>query len=487
MNISKLWFLPIVLTFTTTCPAHHSKEQDKKLNVLFLSVDDLRPELNCFGQTHIVSPNFDKLAEQGMVFTRAYCNVPVCGASRASVFSGLYPDYGRYVNYDAKIDNDTPGILTLPKYLKQNGYYTVSIGKNMHFPGDAADSWSEQPWRPDYPFANKPDVQVYWRDYQHPDNIWTKNENYPAGAAGPAWESANVDDTVYQDGKIALKAMETLERLASKNQPFFMGLGFIKPHLPFCAPQKYWDLYSEKVIKLADNPFMPEGAPGRAWIDSPELRAYANIPESGVDIADEQALKLRHGYYACVSYIDALIGQVVAKLEKLEIADNTVIMLWGDHGYTLGEHKMWGKIQNFDKAMRATLYVKSPDVKKGKTSSSLVSFVDMYPTICELLELDLPHHLVGKSFSKVLENPNEKVNDYVFCKWISGESIIGENLIYTRYYNRETNDFDTHMLYDHRIDPDENRNVVNDPQYAKNVEKMTRILEKHRVDRKSIE
>lgn len=479
-RIIHILLLIIAITFTA-CTGNN--KDAVKPNILFISIDDLRPELNCYGESYIKSPNMDKLAAEGLTFTRAYCTVPVCGASRASLFSGLYPDINRFVNYDARVDKDAPGIKTIPEFFKEKGYKTLSVGKTFHFPADNAHAWSEQPWRPDYPIKNDLDVQVYWRDYQHPKNKWTKDENYPSGAWGPAWEKADVHDTVYQDGKIAQKAVETLERLAESNEPFFLGLGFIKPHLPFCAPQKYWDLYAADEITPASNPHMPKDAPALAWIDSPELRAYANIPEAGTPINEEQAFHLKHGYAACISYIDAQLGLVLNKLEDLGLAENTLVVIWGDHGYSLGEHKLWGKISNFDDAMRASLIVKAPGLTNGKITESLISFVDVYPTLCDYAGLEKPAHLDGKSFLKVIENPASSVNNYVFGKWIGGESIITPDLIYTKYFNQKNGAVISEMLYDHRTDPDENINVVQNPEYKNKINHLSGILIKHRETR----
>ena len=334
------------------------QKENQPPNILFISIDDLRPELNCFGASNIFSPNIDQLASEGMVFQSAYCNVPVCGASRASLLSGLYPTNKRFTNYGSRVEKDAPGVTTLPEHFKNNGYFTTSIGKVFHHLDDGLQSWSEVPYRPDYP--NDIHQQELWRDYQSPENAHTKVEKLPLGAAGPAWEAADVHDTVYYDGKTTQLALNKLESLAKSKQPFFLGVGFIRPHLPFNCPKKYWDLYNENQIDLADNPFMPENAPKDAWHSYRELRGYTNIPKGKEAIADSSALKLRHGYYACVSYIDAQIGQIMQKLGELKLDKNTIIVLWGDHGWSLGEHSLWCKHSCFNNALQTTLLIKAP-------------------------------------------------------------------------------------------------------------------------------
>lgn len=473
-----LLFLGIVaLGFAFACT--NSKTPEKP-NILFIAVDDLRPEINMYGESHIISPNLDRLAQDGVVFNRAYCNVPVCGASRASLMTGIFPTPQRFTTYGARVDEEADEYPTLTETFQQNGYLTTNLGKIFHHLDDGVDGWSEEPYRPDYP--NSVHQQELWRDYQSEELSWTKESDLPLGAAGPAWEAAYVDDTLYYDGKTTYLALNKLEELKKSDKPFFFGLGYIRPHLPFNCPRKYWDLYDENDIELAKNHFMPENAPKDANFTFSELRSYTNISNDKTDlIPEEQAYKLRHGYYACVSYIDAQIGMVIDKLKELDMYDNTIIVLWGDHGWSLGEHTHWGKHTCFDNALQVPLFVKAPKHLQGANTEALVSLVDLYPTLCELAGIEKPVHLDGKSFVPVLKDSEAKVNDYIFARWTNGESVKSDKYLYTQYYKnaKSCKEMKSSMLYNHETDPEENVNIVADTESKAVVEKLKSTLEEH--------
>ena len=447
-----------------------------KPNILFIAVDDLRPELNCYGQTHIISPNIDAIADQGIVFKNAYVTVPVCGASRASLLTGIHPTPSRFIDYGSRVDKEAAGITTLPEHFKNNGYYTTSVGKIFHHPDDGLASWSDQPVRPDYP--NTLAQQELWRDYQSEENAYTKKDKLPLGAAGPAFEAADVADNVYYDGKTADLALKKIEKLAGQEQPFFLGVGFIRPHLPFNAPKKYWDLYDPEKIRLATNDSMPDHAPQESWHNYGELRSYTNIPNDTLPIRDEKALQLRHGYYASVSFIDAQIGKIIDKLKALGLYENTHIVLWGDHGWSLGEHTLWCKQSCFTQANHAPLIVKRAGDTKGKSTKSLVSFIDIYPTLCELSGLPKPIHTSGESFVSVLDDPQQEINEYIFWRWQNGETVKSPDFMLTRYTN-EIGDKVSYMLYDHNADFEESENIIEKPEYKQAAQQMISALDGH--------
>jgi iduronate 2-sulfatase len=261
-------------------------------NVLFISVDDLRPELACYGKQHIHSPNIDQLAKNGVLFERAYCMVPTCGASRASLMTGIRPARNRFVNYLTWAEKDAPGITTFNTQFRKSGYYTVSLGKIFHHPEDNAKGWSEPAWIP---------KRIPWYRQPENDELHKKRQKQGKRKRGPAWESAEVPDNAYADGVLAERAIADLRRLKTNNQPFFLAVGFFKPHLPFIAPKKYWDLYDREKIQLPDNYRVPKDAPKESIHTSGELRAYSGIPAKG-PVSDETARNLIHGYYACVRY-----------------------------------------------------------------------------------------------------------------------------------------------------------------------------------------
>ena len=438
---------------------------NKKMNVLFIAVDDLRLQAGIFDQKQMHTPTLDKLGNSGVVFTRAYCSVPVCGASRASLLSGLRPTPTRFVNYYANKDKEAPEVTSLPKYFRENGYTTISLGKVYHDTYDDIDAWSEKPWDGVVP-------QHTWRDYVLEENIELQN-NIDIKAGYP-YECADVEDNAYRDGKFAEKAISHLKQFKTTGEPFFLAVGFVKPHLPFNAPKKYWDLYNEKDIKLASNPNKPENAPKEAMHTWGELRAYYGIPKKG-PVSDEMAKKLIHGYYASVSYSDAQIGKVLDELERLGLAENTIVVLWGDHGWHLGEHGLWCKHCNFDRVMNAPLIIKVPGKAVGAKTETLVEFIDIYPTLCDLTGLKQPKHLDGKSLVPVLTNPSAIHKQAVFCRYHNGESVITKDFVYTKWIKE--GQYVSQMLYNHTTDIKENRNVAEKPAYKNIVEKMNLLLE----------
>ncbi|MCC5929640.1 MAG: sulfatase [Cyclobacteriaceae bacterium] len=450
------------------CIQCNQKEQ-KPFNVLFIAVDDLRPELNAYGKTRIQSPHIDRLAREGTTFTRAYCNVPVCGASRASILTGLRPTRERFLGYDTWVDKDAPGIITLPMHFKNHGYYTISNGKVAHHQGDCEGVWDEE-WRP------RPQG-TSWRDYLLPENLALDDSI----KRGPSWEIADVPDSAYFDGKIAVKTIRDLQKLKEKDQPFFLAVGFFKPHLPFNAPKKYWDLYDPADIGLADNPFKPENAPDAAMHNFGELRNYHGIPPTG-PLPDTLANRLRHGYHACVSYTDAQIGHLLNALDELGLRQNTIVILWGDHGFNLGEHGLWCKHCNFNTSLNAPLIISAPGYAGGQKTFTVTEFIDIYPTLSELSGLELPEHLDGLSLVSVLKDPEHLHKNYAVSKYGNGVTLIQDQFFYTEWRTRNDSIY-ARMLYDHQTDPDENINISERPETAQRVKEMsTALLEKRGVD-----
>ncbi len=435
----------------------------KKPNVLFIAVDDLRPQLGCYGHKQMMSPNIDRLASEGVTFLRSYCQVPVCGASRASLLTGARPTPNRFLGYDTWAEKDLPGALSLAQHFKNNGYHTISNGKIFHHRTDCIDSWSEDPFRPAGP----------WRNYLLEESRKLEASNSPK--RGPAYEAADVADNAYFDGMIADKGMADLRRLKSMDKPFFLALGFFKPHLPFNAPKKYWDMYKREQIDLADNPFTPRGAPDAALHNWGELRAYAGIPPKG-PLSDEQARTLIHGYYACVSYTDAQIGRVVAELETLGLRDNTTIILWGDHGWNLGEHGLWCKHCNFETSLHSPLVITGPGIKNGQRCNALTEYLDIYPSLCELCGLPIPKHAQGKSFVPLLRNPDRPWKKAVFSRYFRGDSVKTDRYRYTQWRRKDGTIY-ARMLYDHSVDPVENVNIAELPRNKDLVEELSNMLE----------
>jgi arylsulfatase A-like enzyme len=466
-----------------SCPialARRRPGNRRKMNVLFIAVDDLRPQLGCYGQKQIISPNIDRLASQGMIFERAYCQQAVCGPTRASLLSGVRPDTSKIYNNNTPVRKAMPNVETLPEHFKKNGYETLSIGKIYHHPSDDRQGWSAEPYRA----GTFPEGAWKGRGYLTKESVAQMeqyNKAYPKmQGRGPAFEAADVPDSAYPDGCNTDHAIEQLNRL--KDKSFFIAMGLYKPHLPFNAPKKYWDMYKPEDIKLADNPFIPKDAPSYAMTSWGELRNYYGIPKKG-SCSDELARRLIHGYYACISYIDTMVGRLLDELDRLKLRDNTVIILWGDHGWKLGEHAGWCKHTNFELDTHVPMILSVPGMKTaGQRTRALTEYVDIYPTLSELCSLQAPGHLEGLSMVPLLKNPERSWKKAAFSQYprgkVMGYSMRTKSFRYTEWKNRETGEVLARELYDHLKDPQENVNVAARPEYKQRIQRLSRMLEK---------
>jgi iduronate 2-sulfatase len=376
-------------------------------NVLFIAVDDLRPELGTYGATHIKSPNIDRLAATGVRFDRAYVQYAICGPSRATTLTGLRPRTLKIEHIDTFFRETVPEVVTLPQLFKQHGYDTSYIGKVFH-PGqtDDAISWT----RNRTPTGGSEGAVAYQLPasraivkQRREEALAKYGKVQPGMAAGPAWEAADAPDNVYADGKTTEAALAALREL--KGKPFFLGVGFHRPHLPFVAPKKYFDLYDPAALPLSAAPTPPKDAPSIARHSSFELRTRTGVPTSG-PIDDATARNLIHAYAACVSFIDAQVGRILAALDELGLSENTIVVLWGDHGWHLGEYGIWGKATNYEIATRIPLIIRAPGMAgNGRAAPAVVESIDLYPTLAELAALPAPKALQGQSMVPMLRNP----------------------------------------------------------------------------------
>ena len=448
--------------------AKQKAESANKKNVLFLIMDDLRPELNCYGAHYMKTPSIDRLARQGVMFENAYCNVPVSGASRASMFSGLRPAITRFWDVNALIDVETEGTVTLPQHFRENGYTTISNSKVIHGENDARErSWDEV-WKPKLKSST-------WRDYLGDENLSV--ERLKGGPA--AYECLDVADNEYSDGKTADKAIADLKKLSTSNKPFFLAVGILKPHLPFNAPKRYWDLYDESKISLPETfNFDRTGFPDKAFHNYNEIRYYRDIPAKS-DIPAEEAIKLIHGYRACVSYADAQVGRILDELTRLGLDKNTIVVLVGDHGWSLGDHNQWCKHSNFNIVNKAPLIIRVPGNTKHGPESKVVEFVDLYPTLCDLAGLSTPSHVEGLSMKKLLMGKDDSWKDCAIVKWHGGLTYLDRNYGYTEWCDNQGNVTDQ-MLFTYRNDPLETVNLADDPAYASTVERLRKEIKDRR-------
>lgn len=451
-------------------------------NILFIAVDDLRPELACYGARGIQTPNFDRLASSGLRFKRAYCQQAVCGASRLSIMGGLYPTRtGEQTFHVNGWRERHPDLLTMNQHFGNNGFTTVGVGKIYHGTGRAGvDEPNWDRW-----------IRLGVPTYVLPENV-AAAENYRSGAEGalrgPATELADVPDNTYIDGTRAETAAEVLAGFASSGERFFFAVGFTKPHLPFVAPKRYWDLYERDSFSMPGNDGIPPGYPTRAAnLMAAELRAYSDYEgRSPLDFSDETNKRLLHGYAACTSYVDACLGQVLDALESNGLADKTIVVLWGDHGWKLGDHSSWTKHTNFECDTHVPLLVRVPGKADGQETNRLVELIDLYPTLCELTGVPVPGHCQGRSFTALFDDPEAGHRWAAYSSYpmgrATGHSIRFSNYRYTEWRNENDGPVSAAVLTNLRQDPGEVTNVIDDAQHAEALTRAREILQR-RIER----
>ncbi|MCF6341901.1 MAG: sulfatase [Bacteroidales bacterium] len=491
MKILLCFFTALTMSILFSCS---TETRPPKPNILFIPVDDLRPDLGCYGDPTAISPNIDKLAAQGVTFTRTYCQQAVCNPSRVSLLTGLRPDTLRVWDLRTQFRNTLPDVLTLPQYFKNNGYYVWGIGKIFHNIFPDTISWTEKPHVDGFPF----DPDAVYLTEENLKKVEEKKHKYIEKGINSidqlghwyiktvATEIADVDDDAYFDGAQTTAALKKMKELAKTDQPFFMAVGYYRPHLPFNAPRKYWDLYERDSIPLARNRYLPENSPAYAINRGRELRGYEDfgdlpLPEED-PLADDRQRLLKHGYYASVSYIDAQIGRLVEGLKKQGLYENTIIVIWGDHGWKLGEHNAWCKQTNYEIDTRVPMIFAGAQVgAKGRASDALTEFVDIFPTLCEMAGLEVPAHLQGLSAVPLLQNPDKPWKTAAFSQFLQGrfgkmhkdfegKQFMGYTLRTDRYryvewyaWDKETDtrgELTDRELYDHQNDPQENTNIA---------------------------
>jgi iduronate 2-sulfatase len=455
-------------------------------NVLFIAVDDLRTSLGCYGDTLVKSPHIDRFAATARRFDHAYTQQAVCGPSRTSLLTGRLPDNTR-VWHNRNLFRDTqPDLVTLPQLFKNHGYHTASLGKV--FSGDEREldptSWSE------------PEIlkQKGWKNAALGDS--------GGEGKGPAWEAADVLDEGYPDGQLAQLAIEKLTGLQSGGKPFFLAVGFFKPHLPFNAPKRYWDLYDPAAFELDDDGQRVKGITEHTHHSHRELGGYRDLPkDEHLDAATTRTL--RHGYHACVSYTDAQIGKLLTTLDQLGLAQTTIVVLWGDHGFALGEKNRWGKGTNFERDTRVPLLIRSPDLgAPGAAASGLVELVDVFPTLAELASLPAPQGLDGRSLVPMLANPQAPGREAVLSQFarpfsastpeVMGYSLRTATHRYTRWITWPARELVAEELYAYTTGPSSRRegafwieqeNIAPHPSQADTRQALSQTLDQMLVER----
>jgi len=460
-------------------PAHvigDDKAADSRWNVLFIAVDDMRAELGCYGDSSVTSPHIDALAERGTLFERAYCQQAVCNPSRASLLTGLRPDTIGIWDLPTHFRDKHPELVTLPQHFLQQGYFTQNIGKIFH-------NWRQDAHEGDAPSWSVPAVLHY---NSHGNDQPVVAEPMPPNlSAVPRTEMRDVPDSAYFDGRIADLAVQALDERHSADEPFFLAVGFWKPHAPFNAPTRYWDLYSRPSVSLPVNPDPPFGVPDIAMHDSREiLRGFKSKWPN-----EEQTRTLRHGYYAGISYVDAQIGKLLGAVNRLDLWKNTVVVFWSDHGFHLGEHHLWAKTSNFELDARVPLIIATPSHTGGQRTSSLVELIDLYPTLTDLCRLPPVSELDGVSLVPVLDDPSTVVKDGAMTQHtrpayppkdkdpdVMGYSLRTDSYRYTEWRDFHTGELVASELYDHVNDPRETVNVADQAEHSDLVRELARQL-----------
>ncbi|MBT5168946.1 MAG: sulfatase [Opitutales bacterium] len=434
-------------------------EAKQNPNVLFIAVDDLRVELGCYGSDHVLSPNIDRLAEQGTLFERAYCQQTVCNPSRASLLTGLRPDALRVWDLYTHFRENRPELVTLPQLFKENGYYSQCVGKIFH-------NWRQDDWKGDRVSWNEPEFLHYASHGK--DDAQVVGEAPPNLASGTGGtECRDVPDDAYYDGRVANRAVEALKTLKDREQPFFLAVGFWKPHTPFNAPKKYWDMYDRDAVPVPDNLDPP--------LNVPEI-AMTNSRYDGRSKPDELR-EMHHGHLAAISYLDTQIGKVIAELEALDLRDDTIIVFWSDHGLHLGEHGLTRKTTAFELDAAVPMIVVTPEHGRGQRTEALVELMDVYPTLLELCGLEASHRLEGRSLVSLLKDPESDFKSAVLTQTprpnypkgklpeVMGYSVRTDRFRYTEWRDFETGSVLDKELYDHGSDPLETVNVVAGERY----------------------
>jgi len=504
--VKSISLLAAVLAAGTVAAGAAPQGGARQPNILFLSMDDLKPELGCYGSKFVKTPNIDQLASNGMLFEHHYIQQAVCGPSRASMFSGLRPDTTKVWDLRHTCKEECPKAFTMQEYFKDNGYETAGSGKIMHgFKNEDPPSWSIPYVHPgDLPYADgkapvlseKYQGEHIREAYEAMERAGTRgyknrNQFMVKRDAMPATECIDVPDDAYSDGAMTAWGIDMLDKFAKSDKPFFLTLGYRKPHLPFVAPKKYWDLFDRKELELAAFREKPEGAPDYALHSWGELKNYCDIPREIVgELEKTKQLELIHGYYACVAYVDAQIGKVMTKLKETGLDKNTIVVLWGDHGWHLGDHGIWCKHSNFEQATRSPLIITAPGIATTGKSVSPVESVDIFPTLCELAGLPVHEQLEGVSLVPILKDADAKVKDFAMSQYPrTHKNLMGYALRTERYRLvawiddsiKETGAFDPKNidaieLYDYETDPLETVNLAKNPEYKSVVQDLEKKL-----------
>jgi uncharacterized sulfatase len=449
---------------------NNQNHQTKKYNVLFIASDDLNVDMECYGFSFVKTPNLNRLLTRATRFDRAYNQYPLCNPSRASLLTGYRPDVTGVYNLQKNFRENLPKAVTLPQLFMNNGYYSARVGKIFHYgvPGqigtngmDDSVSWLKR-------------VNPRGRDKDEEGKLINYTPNRGIGST-LSYLIADGTDEEQTDGMIATEAIKIMEE--DRGKPFFLAVGFFRPHCPFVAPKKYFDLYPIEKVSL------PKQS-GTDWIDKPEVAKWTIPLNWGLD-----EIKLRESlraYYASISFMDAQVGRLLHAVDRLKLTDNTIVVFWSDHGYNVGQHGQWMKQSLFEHSARVPLIISVPGITSGKASDRTVELLDIYPTLAELCGLKSPADLQGKTLVPLLKNPASSWNRPAFTqniRIVNGQMIMGRSIRTERWRYTEWNKGkDGVELYDYTTDPDEFINLAKDPKYSSEIKNLSSLLRKNSSD-----
>ncbi len=471
--------------------AERSDRSGRHPNVLFIAVDDLRPSIGCYGDSHAITPNIDRLAQSGVRFDRAYCQVAVCNPSRASLMTGLRPDKLGVWTLPIHFREAMPAAITLPQWFRKHGYAAIGHGKIFHNPTPDPQSWSE-------PIRTAPRM-----DSPYPKGTPERIEKVQQGLAADDWRKRNlrgpstaapdVSDSELIDGARTDMAIEDLKRLAKSDQPFFLAMGYVRPHLAWIAPKKYWDLHDPDLLPVVLDGKVTTETPAYALSNSYELTHYVDLidfpkPWDEEQVEEAQARHLMHAYYSCVSYVDAQIGRLLDGLQQAGLRDSTIVVLWSDHGWKLGEFNGWGKMTNYEIDTRVPLIISAPSIQRvGTSTDELAELLDLFPTLCDLAGIATPDFVDGESLMPALKNPDDEHQTAAYSQYFrraEGSEYMGYAIRTKQYRFVEWRDFGSgevkaRELYDHDVDLGESTNLAANSN-AELIDRLTeQLLESH--------
>lgn len=488
--IFRMPFVLLCVFLLTSDRPLYAQQNNSPYNVLFISIDDLNTDIGAYGHPLVQTPNIDKLAQRGVLFNRAYCQYPLCNPSRASVMTGRNPDRTKVYDLTLHFRKVAPDVITLPQLFMQNGYYSARVGKIYHYgvPGgigtnglDDSLSWHQR-------------INPKGRDRADEGQLTRLLPRKVHLGVNLAYLPAEGDDEEQTDGIVATEAIRLMEQ--QKDKPFFLAVGFYRPHLPFIAPKKYFDMYPTSKIVLP-------AAPANDWDDIPEAALFTR--PANWNLSKQEQKELIRGYYASITFMDAQVGRVIHALDRLQLADKTIIVLWSDHGYNLGHHGQWQKRSLFENAARVPLIIAAPGAAKGKISPRTVELVDLYPTLAALCGLTAPNELAGKSLQPLLHDPAASWDKASYSQISLGDtsgrvitrslpgfdsvkglppaqhkSSMGRSVRTERWRYTEWDEGRLGAeLYDELNDPGEYINLANKRKYRKQLKQLSALLRNH--------